>query len=107
MLVHLVAIMHVQWIYIILSKAVVLTMVQHMQLNMVTNALVRFIKELCLTGDQVKKVHLIGHSMGGQTVRLMEELLRNGSKDEIAYHQKHGGTISPLLKEGSLIWFHQ
>ncbi|MDK4085194.1 YSIRK-type signal peptide-containing protein [Staphylococcus pseudintermedius] len=47
-----------------------------------------------------KKVHLIGHSMGGQTVRLMEELLRNGSKDEIAYHQKHGGTISPLFKGG-------
>ncbi|PXA54782.1 lipase-like domain-containing protein, partial [Staphylococcus pseudintermedius] len=39
-------------------------------------------------------------SMGGHTVRLMEELLRNGSKDEIAYHHKHGGTISPLFNGG-------
>ncbi|WP_438827292.1 lipase-like domain-containing protein, partial [Staphylococcus pseudintermedius] len=27
-------------------------------------------------------------------------LLRIGSKYEIAYHQKHGGTISPLFKGG-------
>ncbi|SUJ64236.1 glycerol ester hydrolase; Lipase precursor [Staphylococcus aureus] len=31
-----------------------------------------------------KKVHLVGHSMGGQTIRLMEEFLRNGNKEEIA-----------------------
>ncbi len=38
-----------------------------------------------------KKVHLVGHSMGGQTIRLMEEFLRNGNKEEIAYHKAHGG----------------
>ena len=33
--------------------------------------------------------------MGGQTIRLMEEFLRNGNKEEIAY--AHGGEISPLF----------
>lgn len=37
--------------------------------------------------------------MGGQTVRQLEELLRNGSQEEIEY-QKHGGDISPLLQGG-------
>ncbi|HHV8921691.1 TPA: YSIRK domain-containing triacylglycerol lipase Lip2/Geh [Staphylococcus aureus] len=47
-----------------------------------------------------KKVHLVGHSMGGQTIRLMEEFLRNGNKEEIAYHKAHGGEISPLFVGG-------
>ena len=38
--------------------------------------------------------------MGGQTIRLMEEFLRNGNKEEIAYHQAHGGEISPLFTGG-------
>ncbi len=38
-----------------------------------------------------KKVHLVGHSMGGQTIGLMEEFARNGNKEEIAYHKAHGG----------------
>ena len=47
-----------------------------------------------------KKIHLVGHSMGGQTIRVLEELLRNGSQEEIEYHKKHGGTISPLFEGG-------
>lgn len=47
-----------------------------------------------------QKVHLVGHSMGGQTVRQLEELLRNGSQEEIEYQKKHGGDISPLLQGG-------
>ncbi len=47
-----------------------------------------------------KKVHLVGHSIGGQTIRLMEEFLRNGNKEEIAYHKAHGGEISPLFTGG-------
>ncbi|PNZ10847.1 lipase [Staphylococcus coagulans] len=47
-----------------------------------------------------KKIHLVGHSMGGQTIRVLEELLRNGSQEEIDYHKKHGGTISPLFAGG-------
>lgn len=47
-----------------------------------------------------QKIHLIGHSMGGQTVRLLEELLRNGSPEEVEYQKEHGGEISPLYKGG-------
>ena len=47
-----------------------------------------------------QKVHLVGHSMGGQTVRQLEELLRNGSQEEIEYQKSHGGDISPLLQGG-------
>ncbi|UMT81925.1 YSIRK domain-containing triacylglycerol lipase Lip1 [Staphylococcus roterodami] len=45
-----------------------------------------------------QKVHLVGHSMGGQTIRQLEELLRNGNREEIEYQKKHGGEISPLFK---------
>lgn len=47
-----------------------------------------------------QKVHLVGHSMGGQTIRQLEELLRNGSQEEIEYQKTHGGDISPLLQGG-------
>ena len=36
--------------------------------------------------------------MGGQTIRQLEELLRNGSREEIEYQKQHGGEISPLFK---------
>ncbi|MEB7754243.1 YSIRK-targeted triacylglycerol lipase [Staphylococcus pseudoxylosus] len=45
-----------------------------------------------------KKVHLVAHSMGGQTVRQLEELLRNGNPAEIEYQKEHGGEVSPLFQ---------
>ncbi|WP_367009465.1 YSIRK-targeted triacylglycerol lipase [Staphylococcus capitis] len=45
-----------------------------------------------------QKVHLVGHSMGGQTIRQLEELLRNGNPEEVKYQKEHGGEISPLYK---------
>ncbi len=45
-----------------------------------------------------QKIHLIGHSMGGQTIRMLESLLRKGDPEEIAYQKEHGGTISPLFQ---------
>ncbi|SUM78658.1 lipase [Staphylococcus saprophyticus] len=45
-----------------------------------------------------QKVHIVAHSMGGQTVRQLEELLRNGNKEEIEYQKAHGGEISPLYQ---------
>ncbi|NWK84191.1 YSIRK-type signal peptide-containing protein [Staphylococcus sp. GSSP0090] len=45
-----------------------------------------------------QKVHLIGHSMGGQTIRLLEQFLRFGNPEEIKYQKEHGGTISPLFQ---------
>ena len=47
-----------------------------------------------------KKIHFIGHSMGGQTIRQMEEFLRNGNQEEIEYQRQHGGTISDLFTGG-------
>lgn len=47
-----------------------------------------------------QKIHLIGHSMGGQTIRYLEELLRHGSPEEVEYQKQHGGDISPLYKGG-------
>ena len=31
--------------------------------------------------------------MGGQTVRLLEEMLRNGNPEEVDYQKQHGGSI--------------
>lgn len=45
-----------------------------------------------------QKVHLVGHSMGGQTIRQLEELLRHGNPEEVEYQKQHGGDISPLYK---------
>ena len=47
-----------------------------------------------------KKIHFVGHSMGGQTIRQMEEFLRNGNQEEIEYQRQHGGTISDLFTGG-------
>ncbi|MCD8858584.1 YSIRK-type signal peptide-containing protein [Staphylococcus gallinarum] len=48
-----------------------------------------------------QKVHLVAHSMGGQTVRQLKELLRNGNPEEIAYQKEHSGEISPLYQGGN------
>lgn len=48
------------------------------------------------------KIHLIGHSMGGQTIRTLTQLLSEGSKDEINCGQEN---ISPLF-EGGKHWVH-
>ena len=53
-----------------------------------------------------KKIHFIGHSMGGQTIRQMEEFLRNGNQEEIEYQRQHGGTIS-YLQVVKIIWLLQ
>ena len=31
--------------------------------------------------------------MGGQTIRQMEEFLRNGNQEEIEYQRQHGGCL--------------
>jgi triacylglycerol esterase/lipase EstA (alpha/beta hydrolase family) len=46
----------------------------------------------------IKKIHLIGHSMGGQTARLMTQLLEKGSVEEIASTPQ--SNISELFKGG-------
>ncbi|HDK7168848.1 TPA: lipase [Clostridium botulinum] len=48
------------------------------------------------------KIHLIGHSMGGQTIRTLTQLLSKGSEEEINCGQEN---ISPLF-EGEKHWIH-
>ncbi|MEB8095862.1 hypothetical protein NGH44_11975 [Staphylococcus caprae] len=48
-----------------------------------------------------KKIHLVGHSFGGPTIQVLEDLLRNGDPEEIEYYKQHGGEISPLLQGGN------
>lgn len=47
--------------------------------------------------DSTNKVHLLGHSMGGQTVRELDTLLRNGSPEEV---QATGSDTSSLFQGG-------
>ena len=56
--------------------------------------------------DETNKIHLIGHSMGGNTIRTMTDLLIDGSASEMAYHQDHPEEgISPLFTGGK-DWIH-
>lgn len=48
----------------------------------------------------LKKIHLIGHSMGGQTIRVLAQLLENGDPNEINCTKTN---ISPLF-EGNHHW---
>ena len=45
--------------------------------------------------DSELKVHLIGHSMGGETIRMLAQLLENGDADE--RNATRDGSISPLF----------
>ncbi|WP_143317579.1 lipase [Clostridium sp. HBUAS56017] len=45
----------------------------------------------------IKKIHLIGHSMGGQTARLITQLLEKGSTDELSTPQNN---LSELFSGG-------
>ncbi len=45
-----------------------------------------------------QKVHLVGYVWAVSNNSQLEELLRNGNREEIEYQKKHGGEISPLFK---------
>lgn len=57
--------------------------------------------------DGENLVHLIGHSMGGQTSRTLSELLSNGNDAEKAYHEANpeADDMSPVF-EGGNEWIH-
>lgn len=57
--------------------------------------------------DEENLVHLIGHSMGGQTSRTLSELLTNGNNREKEYHKVNSDAeeMSPLF-EGENDWVY-
>ncbi|MCY6959814.1 esterase/lipase family protein [Clostridium brassicae] len=52
--------------------------------------------------SDTNKIHLVGHSMGGQTIRTLTQLLSEGCKEERDYAQNN---LSPLFKGGKH-WIH-
>ena len=61
-----------------------------------------FAKPLVPGWGPEKKVHLLGHSFGGATMRMMVELLTNGSEEEKAATPKE--ELSPLFEGGHGDW---
>jgi triacylglycerol lipase len=56
--------------------------------------------------DDVSKVHLVGHSMGGPTPRYLIELLENGDSQEMAYVASNGEAPTSDLFKGGKKWIH-
>ena len=52
------------------------------------------------------KIHLVGHSMGGLTIRLFEKLLREGSEEEREYSRKNPEIEVSDLFLGDKKWVH-
>lgn len=50
--------------------------------------------------SSAKKVNLVGHSMGGTTIRYLEDLLKDGDALEVNYSKQHGLSCSNLFKGG-------
>lgn len=56
------------------------------------------------TDGAIEKIHLIGHSFGGTTVRMLAYLMTYGCKEETA--AANGGKISPLFTGGKESWIY-
>ncbi|MFI8687215.1 esterase/lipase family protein [Rossellomorea sp. NPDC077527] len=57
--------------------------------------------------NAVNRVHLLGHSMGGQTSRMLLELLKSGSKEEKDFHKNNPDAEQmSSLYDGGKDWVH-
>ncbi|MCL2195886.1 MAG: hypothetical protein FWB76_08055 [Oscillospiraceae bacterium] len=54
----------------------------------------------------LRKVNLVGHSFGGNTIRALAGLLLHGCADERAHAAATGEEISPLFVGGKADWVH-
>ncbi|MDY3080301.1 MAG: S-layer homology domain-containing protein [Oscillospiraceae bacterium] len=52
--------------------------------------------------NSTQKVHLVGHSMGGETIRMLAQLLENGDPDEM--RATTDGSLSPLFSGNCRHW---
>ncbi|MVB09410.1 Lipase [Caprobacter fermentans] len=52
--------------------------------------------------DSILKIHLVGHSMGGETIRMLAQLLENGDTQEQA--ETTDGSLSPLFSGKCRHW---
>ncbi|MBS7529327.1 lipase [Hazenella sp. IB182353] len=53
---------------------------------------------------KVNKIHLVGHSLGGQTIRLLDELIESGYKEE--REATPSDDRSPLFNQENRAWIH-
>ncbi len=58
--------------------------------------------EVNLASGTVNKLHFVGHSMGGQTIRMLAQLIEQGSAEEQATASQ--GPVSPLFQGGKQGW---
>ncbi|MCL2531752.1 MAG: hypothetical protein FWE40_06315 [Oscillospiraceae bacterium] len=58
------------------------------------------------SNSHVQRVNLIGHSFGGNTIRALAGLLRDGCPAERAHAAATGEEISPLFVGGKADWVH-
>ncbi|SEN06199.1 triacylglycerol lipase [Mesobacillus persicus] len=56
--------------------------------------------------DRNHKIHLVGHSMGGQTARTLVELLKNGAEEERKHYREHPEDVFSPLFQGGKNWVH-
>ena len=61
-------------------------------------------KRLISDWSSEKKINLLGHSFGGVTVRLLAELMANGSEEERAVTEN--SELSPLFTGGKADWIY-
>ncbi|MBO0471749.1 hypothetical protein JZO66_14415 [Enterococcus sp. DIV0242_7C1] len=54
--------------------------------------------------DENNKVHLIGHSQGGMTSRMLDTLIREGSEEERAYALANGIELSDIFSGNRASW---
>lgn len=54
----------------------------------------------CKPGSFAEKIHLLGHSQGTDTARMLVELMTRGDPVEVQYALKHHTTLSPLFLGG-------